>query len=165
VEHDATPVLLGYSLGKSQEVIRALTARGPRSSPMPVRRLRDPTARSAWRSARSGRFDGTWLPGEVGVFPPHVWKFERLLRPWPRRTAVLTGWAVDGGAARRYGADEAFPLSDHADFEGLISYARSTGAREVLTHHGFAEELATALRARGIEARPLGTVRQLELFA
>ncbi|HTS82650.1 MAG TPA: MBL fold metallo-hydrolase, partial [Myxococcaceae bacterium] len=38
------------------------------------------------------------------------------------------------------------------------------GASEVLTHHGFAEELAGALRDRGIEARPLGTVRQLDLF-
>jgi putative mRNA 3-end processing factor len=77
---------------------------------------------------------------------------------------VLTGWAVDPGTARRYGADEAFPLSDHADFQGLLSYAKATGATEVLTHHGFAQELAAALRARGIEARPLGTVRQLELF-
>ena len=77
---------------------------------------------------------------------------------------MLTGWAVDPGTARRYGADEAFPLSDHADFEGLLSYAKATGASEVLTHHGFAEELARALRDRGIEARPLGTVRQLDLF-
>jgi putative mRNA 3-end processing factor len=166
LERDATPVLLGYSLGKSQEVIRALTARGHAV----VAHASVCAVSDVYRSLGVDvgpvrRFDGSWLPGEVGVFPPHIWKFERLLRPWPRRTAVLTGWAVDGDAGRRYGADEAFPLSDHADFEGLLSYARSTGAREVLTHHGFAEELATALRARGIEARPLGTVRQLELFA
>ena len=165
LERGATPVLLGYSLGKSQEVIRALTSRGHSV----VAHASVCAVAEVYRSlgvevGAVRRFDGTWLPGEVGVFPPHVWKFERILRPWPRRTAILTGWAIDGGTARRYGADEAFPLSDHADFEGLISYARSTGASEVLTHHGFAEELARALRDRGIEARPLGTVRQLDLF-
>jgi putative mRNA 3-end processing factor len=72
---------------------------------------------------------------------------------------------VEPGAAHRYGADRAFPLSDHADFAGLVNYARATGAQEVLTHHGFAVELAHALRARGIEARPVGTLRQMELFA
>jgi putative mRNA 3-end processing factor len=165
LERGATPVLLGYSLGKSQEVIRALTSRGHSV----VAHASVCAVAEVYRSlgvevGAVRRFDGTWLPDEVGVFPPHVWKFERILRPWPRRTAILTGWAVDGGTARRYGADEAFPLSDHADFEGLLSYARSTGASEVLTHHGFAEELARALRDRGIDARPLGTVRQLDLF-
>jgi putative mRNA 3-end processing factor len=165
LEQRATPILLGYSLGKGQEAIRALTAAGhPVVAHASVCAVAEVYRSLGVEVGPVRRFDGTWLPGEVGVFPPHLWRFGRILRPWPRRTAVLTGWAVDPGAARRYGTDEAFPLSDHADSEGLVRYARATGASEVLTHHGFAEELARMLRHAGIEARPLGTVRQLELF-
>ena len=40
----------------------------------------------------------------------------------------LSDDAVDGpGARQRYGADVAFPLSDHADFQGLVAYALATG--------------------------------------
>jgi len=110
------------------------------------------------------RFDNTWREGEVGVFPPHAWRFERLPRPRPHQTAVLTGWAADPGAARRYRADVAFALSDHADCRTLVEYARATGAREVVTHHGFARELARELCRAGLEARVLGERHQLSLF-
>ncbi len=36
--------------------------------------------------------------------------------------AVLTGWAMDGSAKHRLGVDEAFPLSDHADYNDLIRH-------------------------------------------
>lgn len=79
------------------------------------------------------------------------------------RTCFLSGWALAGGAYRMR-VDEALPLSDHADFDGLVEYARATGAAEVLTTHGSAEELARHLRARGIAARALSPSPQLELF-
>jgi putative mRNA 3-end processing factor len=76
---------------------------------------------------------------------------------------VLTGWAIDGRRGFR-GADAAFPLSDHADFPSLLRYARATGAARVLTIHGYARELATALRREGLRAEPLVEREQLELL-
>ena len=67
-------------------------------------------------------------------------------------------------ATRRYGADVAFPISDHADFPSLVAYAKATGATEVITHHGFAEELADALRGEGMIARAVHQPLQLPLF-
>ena len=80
-----------------------------------------------------------------------------------KRTAILTGWALDG-TGRWRGVDAAFPLSDHADFPSLLAYARASGARRVLTVHGFAEQLARALRREGLRAEPLEEQRQLELL-
>jgi putative mRNA 3-end processing factor len=77
---------------------------------------------------------------------------------------MLSGWALDGTAHHRSGADVAFPLSDHADYPGLLQYVKATGASEVITHHGFAVEFAEALRAEGLDARALGTRQQLDLF-
>jgi putative mRNA 3-end processing factor len=161
----STPVLLGYALGKAQEVIKSLTARG--HAVVAHSSICDISALYREFGVDVGavrRFDNTWRQGEVAVFPPHAWRFQRLSRPWPRETAVLTGWALDAGAARRYGADVAFPVSDHADCQALVSYARSTGATEVVTHHGFARELADALSAVGLDARVLGRPKQLSLL-
>jgi putative mRNA 3-end processing factor len=165
LERGATPVVLGYALGKAQEVISSLTRRG--HAVVAHASICDISALYREFGVEVGpvrRFDNTWKAGEVGVFPPHAWRFQRLSRPWPRETAVLTGWAMDAGAARRYGADVAFPVSDHADCAALVAYARSTGATEVVTHHGFARELAEALSVAGLDARVLGKPKQLSLL-
>jgi putative mRNA 3-end processing factor len=159
-----TPVLLCYALGKSQEAIQALSQRGLRlcahaaihevcqiyaelGLPMEVR-----------------RFDGHFEEGEVGVFPPQMARSPQIRRV-PNATAALTGWAIDGNSgARRHAADVAFPISDHADFPSLVRYARECGASEVITVHGFAEELAKALRAEGLIARAVDRPLQLKLF-
>jgi putative mRNA 3-end processing factor len=159
------PVLLGYPLGKSQEAIKQLGQRGFRFA------LYD----SVWEMTELyrelgcplsyvRRFNGRLAEGEVAFFPPHLWRKSGRRRLGPSAAAVLTGWALDAGAAARYGADVAFPISDHADFPSLIEYVKSTKATEVITHHGFARELASALSQEGIDARPLGSVKQLSLF-
>ncbi len=156
------PVLYAYALGKAQEAIAQLSRRGLALCAHEA--IHDVAALYGRLGApvHARRFDGGFRDGEVGVFPP--FGRARALKDVPRRsTAVLTGWAVDAHAARRYGADVAFPVSDHADFPALLEYAAATGAREVVTVHGFAEELARALRAKGLFARPAERALQLEL--
>jgi len=159
------PVLLAYALGKGQEVIAHLARRG-----IPVRAERSIHAMTeAYREAgcdlpQPARFHGEVEPGEVLLVPPHPTRGCSLRLVPRRRSAVLTGWAVEAGAARRFGADEAIALSDHADCEGLVRYAAATGAKRVFTVHGFCQSLAAALRAQGINAQPLArwsTTRQV----
>ena len=159
------PILLGYPLGKSQEAMKYLTSRGLRIAAHAS--IHDMTA--LYRECGMAidnvrRFDGTLEEGEVGFFPPRSARTSGVAKLWPRATAVLTGWAVDAGVAQRYGADVAFPLSDHADFPSLMKYVKDTGATEVVTCHGFARELAQALRDDGIDARPVGVPQQLALL-
>ncbi len=159
------PVLLSYALGKSQEVVRFLGDRG-----FVLR-----AAESVCAFCRVYRRAGCELPevlpfgegdelgaGEVLIWPPHLRR--SLSSMVGIRTCALTGWAADGSARKRFGGDEAIPLSDHADCEQLIGYAHATGARRIFTVHGFTEELAAALVARGLRASPLREQKQLELF-
>ena len=81
-----------------------------------------------------------------------------------RRTAVLSGWALDPGATYRYQCDAAFPLSDHADYPDLIRYVELVQPKRVLTLHGFAAAFARDLRDRGVEAWALSEDDQLELL-
>jgi putative mRNA 3-end processing factor len=164
-ESATVPVLLGYPLGKSQEVMKRLGDRGfsfaVHDSIWKIAKLYDELGCPV---ERLRRYDGCLREGEVAFFSPQAWRNGAGRDLGRSATAVLTGWALDPYAARRYGADVAFAFSDHADFEALKRYARATGAKEVITHHGFARELAKALKDEGIDARPVGTIEQLSLF-
>lgn len=160
-----TPVLLGYPLGKSQEAMKFLADRGfPLAAHESIYAVAQLYQEFGVSFGDLRELRAPAREGEVVFVPPHVARRGGLAPIYPRATAVLTGWALDAGAADRYGAQVAFPVSDHADFPSLMAYAKASGAREVLTHHGFNEELASALRAAGIEARPVGQARQLALL-
>lgn len=161
-----TPVLLGYALGKAQEILKYLSGLGYACRAHPAVHSVNRVYEALGVDLPNVRPLGAEGPsrGEVVVAPPHLARSAAVQRIRGRRTAVLTGWAVDGGRRCWRGADAAFPLSDHADFPSLLRYARATGARKVFTLHGYAEELARALCRAGIRAEPLRENRQLELL-
>ena len=161
VAEGATPALLCYSLGKSQEVLCALATAG-----LPVM-LHAETLRLTRLYEKLGvsfpafrEFDLREVGGHVVICPPHA---SGLLSRVPAvRTAVVTGWALDSGAIYRHRCTAAFPLSDHADFPSLLRFVELVQPKRVLTLHGFAREFATTLRARGVDALALGHANQLE---
>ena len=99
--------------------------------------------------------------GHVVVAPPQTAK--ALCAKLSCRTALLSGWALDKSAKYRYGVDEAFPLSDHADHDELLQLVEQVRPRVVYTVHGYTTEFAADLRRRGIEAWSLLNNDQLEL--
>jgi putative mRNA 3-end processing factor len=161
----ATPVLLGYALGKAQEILKHLADRGYRCLAHPAVHGVNEVYEAHGVSLPGVRPLGPEGagPGEVVVCPPHLARSTAMRGVQRRRTAVLTGWALDGGPGFK-GVDAAFPLSDHADFPSLLAYARATGAGRVYTVHGDADGFARALRREGIRAEPLRTQLQLELL-
>ena len=161
----ATPVLLGYALGKAQEVLKFLCDRGYACRAHPVVQAVNRVYEELGVSLPGVRALAPEGPerGEVVVCPPHLSQSAAMRGVRRRRTAVLTGWAIDGSRYFR-GVDAAFPLSDHADFPSLVAYARATGAGRVYTVHGQADAFAAALRRVGIRAEPLREHLQLELL-
>lgn len=161
VAEGATPALLCYSLGKSQEVLRALASAG-----LPVM-LHAETLRLTRIYEKLGiefppfrEFDVREVAGHIVICPSHS---QGLLARIPAvRTAVITGWALDPATKYRSRCDAAFPLSDHADYPSLLKFVELVQPKRVLTLHGFAREFAATLRARGIEALALGHANQLE---
>jgi DNA ligase-1 len=164
LEDGAVPVLLGYSLGKSQEILCALLDAG--LTPMLHGAVFQMT--ELYRELKPGfptgyiRYHAAEVAGKVLLCPPSVNRSLMIRRIKNRRTAVLTGWALDQGAAYRYQCDAAFPLSDHADYTDLVRYVELVAPRRVLTLHGFAAAFAADLRQRGIEAWALSQENQLE---
>lgn len=165
LEDGVVPVIYSYSLGKSQEIIWALIAAG--LTPMLHRAVFAMT--ELYRELCPG-YPAGYLPyreetlaGCVLVCPPNVARMAMVQKLPKKRTAVMTGWALDPGAKFRYRVDAAFPLSDHADYDDLLRYVELVKPQRVLTLHGFAADFASDLRERGVEAWSLGQDDQLNL--
>ena len=150
------PVLLAYALGKAQELTKGLSMNlGIRVDPSVLRF----NQRYESLGVDLGRY-GPYEEGEDGdyvvIAPPGTrgrWEGH------PR--AFVSGWALDGNAARRYGVEEAFPVSAPSDFPSLLEYVEKAQPQVVYTVHGSAGELSEELRARGFYSEPLSGLRYL----
>jgi DNA ligase 1 len=164
LEEGATPILFGYSLGKAQEILAALHGTDlPVQLHSSVYQMTKVYNDKFHHLPPFSLYRGDDLSGSVLLCPPHVNGTRLVQRIKPRRTAMLTGWALNPGAIYRFQCDAAFPLSDHADYPDLIRYVSLIQPKRVLTVHGYAREFAEDLRRRGIEAWALGEGNQLEL--
>jgi DNA ligase-1 len=164
LESGAVPVLLGYSLGKAQEILCSLAGAGLK--PMlhgSVHRMTRIYEQFGQSFCDYERYNANEVAGKVLICPPNANRSRMLEKIRDKRVAMISGWAVEPNAIYRYQVDAAFPLSDHADYTDLLRYVELVQPRRVLTLHGFAAEFARDLRDRGIEAWALSDQNQLEL--
>ena len=165
VDAGATPVLLGYSLGKGQEILSALAAEGLGIALHPSLFGVTEVYRELGCSFPDYYAFGASMPRPaVVITPPSARRGGLKDQLGEFKTAALTGWAMDHSLKDRLEVDAVFPLSDHADFDELCCYAEQVGATMTYTVLGFDEELALHLRRRGIRAEALVAARQLSLF-
>ncbi len=152
-------VVYAYSLGKAQRVMAGVDASiGPIFTHGAVEKLTKayresgvalPPTTAVGEAASGGK--KAWA-GALIVAPPSAdgspWarKFE------PASSAVASGWMMVRGARRRKAMDRGFVLSDHADWPGLLTAVRESGATKVLATHGFAAVFARWLREHGTDA-------------
>lgn len=158
------PVLFGYSLGKAQEAVALMAGAG-----IPV--LSHPKVAAMTRACREAglklpepvEFEGFHRAGHVVIAPPNVVASKMMRGLKKRRTAMLSGWALQPGSVYRYRVDEVIALSDHADHPGLLECVARVKPKRVLTVHGYSKEFAAELRESGIEAWCAMGGDQLEL--
>jgi len=159
------PVLLGYSLGKAQEALALLHAHD-------IPALLHPNVAEMTRACREAGvsclpepqiLDGLVPPGHAVIAPPNAVRSKLLRAVGNRRVAMLSGWAMVPGATFRYRVDEAIPLSDHADYPGLIECVQRVRPKKILTVHGYAREFAAEMRLRGHDAWSAAGNDQMEL--
>jgi putative mRNA 3-end processing factor len=151
------PVVLAYSLGKSQEALEWLLRRGYRVA----------LHGAIWNICEiyremGVRFSGTYerydrqrLKGRVLLAPPNCRTQPMITNLARRYVILLTGWAMSPRAPYRYaGVDLFLPLSDHAGYDELVSLAKESGAQRIYTLYG-SPKFAAALRSMGLAARHL----------
>jgi putative mRNA 3-end processing factor len=77
--------------------------------------------------------------------------------PWMKRfsdysDAFASGWMLIRGARRRRAVDKGFVMSDHADWPGLNSAIRASGASTVYVTHGYVPVMVRWLQEQGLQA-------------
>jgi Cft2 family RNA processing exonuclease len=163
LDQQQVPILLGYSLGKAQEILASLRhAQLPILVTEPIARLNRIYAELGQTLPAHDKCQPESPRGHVVIAPPSGNMDALRLQFAPCRVAVITGWAIQSGFRFRYRADAAFPISDHADFPDLMELVRRVRPRRVYTIHGYASDFAASLRKQGIEAWALGRHEQLE---
>ncbi len=155
----SVPVLLAYSIGKSQELLALIGRAGLRAAAHPaIFRMAKMYEAFGVSFSEYEEAQGEDFEGKVLIYPPNATPSLKK-----QRVAIASGWAMDRGAIYRYGCDAAFPLSDHAGYDDLVGYVHAVEPKRVYCIHGFREEFARDLRRLGIEALALGGWNQLEL--
>ena len=162
------PVLLGYALGKSQELVRACLDAG-----LPVvahGAVHVVCAAYESLGVDLGVRDGRLVPyakwseaketkraPAVIVAPPQAQGQPMIRKMKSARVAYVSGWALIDAAVEQRRADAGFVLSDHADYDDLMATIAATGARRVHVTHGDDVEVLARLvhDALDVEAIPL----------
>ncbi|MEO7532004.1 MAG: ligase-associated DNA damage response exonuclease [Sediminibacterium sp.] len=157
-----TSVLIAYSLGKAQRILQAIAE------------VTDTifVHGAVWNVHQTLLETGMKLPavkrvlpdmpkevfkGSVVIAPPSAEDTPWMKRFSPYSVGVCSGWMQVRGNLRRKNVDAGFALSDHADWNGLLSAIKATGAEKVFVTHGFQSVLSRYLNENGIEAAEVKT--------
>jgi len=161
LDDGATPVIVAYMLGKSQEVTRLLTGQG--IGVLQHRKIYEVSQIYEQCGMELGRyelFEGRPRDGWAIVVPPRTPPLDHV----PREVRIaVTGWAMDERAKYRLRVDHAVPLSDHADYNVLFEAVERVAPKEIYCTHGN-ETFVDRLIDAGHDARPLGRPVQGRLF-
>lgn len=157
-------VVFSYAFGKAQRVLSGLALRGAGTVWLHGAMLalteiyrRTGLALPPTRAVADAE-KGTSFKGELIVVPPSARGSTWMRRFGRPSTAFVSGWMTLRGRRRQRSVDRGFILSDHADWPALLRTVEETGARRVLTTHGYSDVLARYLRERGLDAEPLDTL-------
>jgi Cft2 family RNA processing exonuclease len=147
------PVVLAYSLGKSQEALKILLKGGYSVA------LHDSIMKIVDIYREMGvEFEGDYRPldlsdmhGMVAMMPPGARRSYSVQALDNLYTIYLSGWGMDPSARYRYRTQVVVPLSDHAGFDDLHRYVIDSGAKKVYTVYGD-DYFASHLRQAGVDA-------------
>src|SRR5690606_23746394 len=161
-------ILIGYSLGKAQNIIQHLELADSRLFLHGAVANINDALRIAGFNFKGERLGAEWdkkaLQGARIVAPMSVIASPWLRKFQPYRIAVCSGWMTLRGARRRYGVDKGIVLSDHCDFKQLNSAVEHTGAENIYVTHGYQTIYAKWLReAYGLNAVEVKTMFETNL--
>lgn len=153
-----TSILFAYSVGKAQRILAGLDENtGTILTHGAVQRFVHAYRRAGIAQPNTQYADTNAARLHRGqalvIAPPSAASSAGWLRKFgPTSLAFASGWMQIRGARRRRAMDRGFVLSDHADWEGLLSTIYATEAQRVGVTHGYTSVMVRYLQERGLEA-------------
>jgi putative mRNA 3-end processing factor len=157
-----TSILYGYSLGKSQRIIKNIDhGIGPVFVHRTVGTMNDAIIADGGdlpvTTTLTENMDAQMIQGNLIIAPPSFTSGPMVRGLAPFSVAMASGWIQSG---RNMGSlDFGFVLSDHADWNGLLTAIKATGAGRVITMHGYTRELTRWLNENGTNSIEIGDLK------
>lgn len=156
-----TSILFGYSLGKAQRLLKYLdTDIGKIYTHGAIENMTEvlrPLVNFPETTLITKDTKKEHLLGNIVLAPPSAHGSTWIRKMVPYVTASASGWMTFRGARRRRAIDKGFVLSDHCDWQGLLSSIKETGAEKVICTHGYSDIFSRYLREQGYDARTEAT--------
>lgn len=150
-------ILAAYSLGKAQRIINnvdhsigKIFTHGAVENVNEVIRRQGVDLKETTRVVQGQK--PSIYEGSLVIAPP-----SSVDSAWSKKfkdysSGVASGWMAMRGTRRRRSADRGFVLSDHADWEGLLSAIKATEAERIFVTHGYTEIFSKYLNSIGYDA-------------
>jgi len=163
-------VLFAYSLGKAQRLLGGIDpAIGPvyvHGSVAKFLPLYADEGISLPETLRAGEISKPEARAQALVIAPTAAEGTPWLRRFGEQShAFASGWMQLRGARRRQALDRGFVLSDHADWDGLHSAIKASGAEKIYVTHGYTGPMVRWLGENGWQAEALTTRFESETAA
>jgi putative mRNA 3-end processing factor len=158
-----TSLLYAYALGKAQRLLAGLDPSiGPIMVHGAVKRFVDLYREAGMPQPEVLYADddaaGAHRGQAIVIAPPSANGTPGWVRKFGSSAhAFASGWMTIRGARRRRAMDRGFVLSDHADWPGLLTTIRATGAERIGVTHGYVNQMARYLNENGWRAEIIPT--------
>jgi putative mRNA 3-end processing factor len=161
-ESGKTSVLIAYSLGKAQRLLKPVAEVSEKIFVHgAVYNMHMALVNAGWNLPAVERVTPETkkdaFKGAVVIAPSSAEGSPWLKRFLPYEIGICSGWMQVRGNVRRKNADAGFTLSDHADWKGLIKACKETEAECIFTTHGFQSVFTRYLNEQGIYSKEVKT--------
>lgn len=96
-------------------------------------------------------------PGALILAPPSALGSAWARKFGPQQTAFASGWMAMRGVRRRRAGDRGFVISDHADWNSLLTAIKATKAENIYVTHGYTDIFSRYLNDNGWNAQVVPT--------
>jgi putative mRNA 3-end processing factor len=156
-----TSVLVAYSLGKAQRLIKGLSGYTDIYVHNSIANLNEGFINAGVDLPETTRISPEikkeQLQKGIVIVPPALTEGRWIKSLQGPATGICSGWMQVRAGRRWRSADAGFALSDHADWPGLLSAIRATEAEKVFVTHGYTATFAKYLNEIGIGAEEVKT--------
>lgn len=156
-----TSVLVAYSLGKAQRLIKNLADYCQIYVHNSIANLNDGFIKAGVNLPETIRITPELkketLQQGIVIVPPAMAEGKWIKTLQQAATGVCSGWMQVRAGRRWRSADAGFALSDHADWPGLLDAIKATEAEKVFVTHGFTATFSKYLNEIGIVSEEVKT--------
>jgi putative mRNA 3-end processing factor len=156
-----TSVLVAYSLGKAQRLIKNLAAYSSIYVHNSIANLNEGFIKAGVDLPETIRITADTKKDSMQqglvIVPPALADGKWMKTLQSAATGVCSGWMQVRAGRRWRSADAGFALSDHADWPGLLTAIEATSAEKVFVTHGFTATFSKYLNEIGIESEEVKT--------